>query len=277
MVGVKVCETMRKVENFDLPKEYKQGVATFVQNTYFSIAGKLLSENAIPTVYEKNTGYPAIIFGENAKYISEEALEHGAVLDVVAAQILKERGIDTGIVTSEPCVFEREIFPAEQDGFGAIGSIVKHKAECSPEARAESFFVPGDFGASYRFENKNGQRFYVLLVDMYQSDANNHNYFLSYYRQKYLTDAIAWLCGKPLPVVCNKNPYLYIQAAKGKDGSMAVALFNMNFDEIIEPTIILDKNYGELKCLNCEGTLCENKIILADEIAPYSVAIFEVK
>lgn len=277
MVGVKVCETMRKVENFDLPTEYKPGVATFVQNTYFSIAGKLMSENAIPTVYAENTGYPAIIFGENAKYVREKELKHGAILDVVAAKILKERGIDTGIVTSEPCFFEREFFTEQKDGFGAIGSMVKHKALCASAAKVESFFTPGDFPASYRFENQNGQRFYVLLVDMYQSDANNHNYFFNYYRQKYFTDAHDWLCGKPLPAVCHKNPYLYIQTAKGKDGSMAVALFNMNFDELIEPTIILDKNYSELKCLNCEGTLCENEVILADEIAPYSVAIFEVK
>ena len=247
MVGVKVCETMRKVENFDLPMEYKPGVATFVQNTYFSIAGKLLSENTIPTVYEKNTGYPAIIFGENAKYIQEEELKNGAILDAVAAKILHERGIDTGI--------------SKREAYSIIG-----------ETHTEE-----DESYCYRFENQNGQRFYVILVDMYQRDADHCSNFMNYYRQKHLTDAIAWLCGKPLPVVCNKNPYLYIQAAKGKDGSMAVALFNMNFDEIIEPTIILDKNYGELKCLNCEGTLCENKIILADEIAPYSVAIFEVK
>lgn len=277
MVGVKVCETMRKVENFDLPMEYKPGVATFVQNTYFSIAGKLLSENAIPTVYEKNTGYPAIIFGENAKYISEEELKHGAILDVIAAKILQERGIDTGIVKSEPCDFVSEFFQAEEGGCASIAPVVKHKAECSPMAMAESFFMPGNAPASYRFENQKGQRFYVLLVDMYQSDANNHNYFLSYYRQKHLTDAIAWLCGKPLPAVCNKNPYLYMQAAKGKDGAMAVALFNMNFDEIIEPVITLDNHYNEIKCLNCKGTLCENKVTLEGEIAPYGVAIFEVK
>ena len=58
---------------------------------------------------------------------------------------------------------------------------------------------------------------------------------------------------------------------------MAVALFNMNFDEIIEPVITLDNQYNEIKCLNCKGTLCENKVTLEGEIAPYGGAIFEVK
>jgi hypothetical protein len=58
---------------------------------------------------------------------------------------------------------------------------------------------------------------------------------------------------------------------------MAIALYNMNFDEIIDPVITLDKNYSEIKFLNCEGTLCGNKVTLSGEIPPYSAAFFEVK
>jgi len=277
MVGVKVCETMHKAENYDLPIDYKGGVATFLQNTYFSIAQKLLSENAVPTVYQENTGYPAIIFGENAKYVCEDELKNGAILDVVAAGILKERGIDVGLITSAPWEFHGEFFHADNDGFSSIDSVVKYKAVCSSNAIIESVFIPGNYPASYRFENKNGQRFYVLLSDTYSSEANNFNYFLSYYRQQHLLDAIEWLCKKRIPAICVKNPYLYIQTAKGKDGSMAVGLFNMNFDEIIEPTIILDKNYNEIRFLNCNGVLNGNIVNMNGEIPPYSVAFFEVK
>ena len=277
IVGVKVLEAMHKAKRYELPKEYKPGVATFLQNTYFSVAAKLLSENAIPTVYGKNTGYPAIVLGENARYIDEAELVNGAILDVVAANILKERGIDTGLLESEPCRFEREVFLAENDGFTSIAPVVKHKAKCSPEAVVESCFTPGDVPASYRYENKNGQRFYVLLADMYQSDADNCNYFLSYYRQAHLIDAVAWLCGKHLPAVCVKQPYLYIQTARGDDGSLVVALFNMNFDEIIEPVIRLDQSYSEVRFVSCDGELRENTVTLAGEISPYSVAMFEVR
>lgn len=277
MVGVRVLEAIHKAKQYELPKEYTPGVATFLQNTYFSVAAKLLSENAIPTVYEKNTGYPAIIFGENARYIKETELVNGAVLDVVAANILKDRGIDTGLLESEPCLFEREVFFAENDGFASIAPIVKHRAKCSAEAVVESCFIPGDAPASYRYENKKGQRFYVLLADLYQSDADNCNYFLSYYRQAHLIDAVAWLCGKHLPAVCVKQPYLYIQTAKGNDESLAVALFNMNFDEIIEPVIRLGQSYSEIRFINCDGELRENTVTLDGEISPYSVAMFEVR
>lgn len=277
MVGVKVCETMRKVENFDLPSEYKPGIATFVQNTYFSVAQKLLSENAIPTVYEKNTGYPAIIFGENAKYIGEDDLKNGAILDVIAAKILKERGFDTGIEDSIRFDFSSEWFPRENDKVLGISSVSMHKVRCCANIAADSYFMPGECPSAYRYENKKNQRFYVLVADMYQSNADNSSYFLNYYRQKYLTDAIEWLCKRKLPAVCNKNPYLYIQTAKGDDGSMAVALFNMHFDEIIEPSVILDNNYSSIKFLNCRGILDKNIVRLAEDIPPYGVAVFEVK
>ena len=58
---------------------------------------------------------------------------------------------------------------------------------------------------------------------------------------------------------------------------MAVALFNMNFDEIIEPVINLDNNYNDIKFLNCEGVLNGNSVILNGEIPPYSAVFFEVK
>ena len=58
---------------------------------------------------------------------------------------------------------------------------------------------------------------------------------------------------------------------------MAVALYNMNFDEIIEPKITLDKSYREIKFLNCSGTLSGNTVTLSGEIPPYSAAFFEVK
>ena len=276
-IGVRVCEAMHKAENYDLPTDYKEGVATFVLNSYFSIAAKLLSENAIPTVYGKDSGYPSIIFGENAKYIGEEELKNGAILDVVSAKILKARGIDTGILHSELCDYRSEFFPSANDEHSSIGTVAKHKAECAEGAIIDSVFVPGESPASYRYENAKGQRFYVLSADMYRSNAECNSYFLSYYRQRGLIDAINWLSEKPLPAVCTKNPYLYIQSSKDDGGAMAVALYNMNFDEIIEPKITLDKCYREIKFLNCSGTLSGNTVTLSGEIPPYSAAFFEVK
>lgn len=277
LVGVRVFDVMRKIENFNLPTEYKPGVASFLQNTYFSVAAKLLCENAIPTTYEKCSGFPVIVFGENAEYIDEESLENGAILDVVAAKILKQRGIDTGIIDTAPKSFSKEFFPGQNDGYILNSSIKSHKAECKEGIIADSVYLPDNCPASYRYENKTGQRFYVFLTDMYRNDIENCPYFLNYYRQQQLTDGVFWLCGTKLPAVCNKNPYLYIQAAKGNDGSMSIGVYNMNFDEVTEPVIYLDKSYKKIEFVNCEGSLQEDVVTLSRDIPPYSAVFFEVK
>lgn len=274
--GIRVFEEMHKVEKHEF--EYHPGVAKEAENVFFSLALKLLSENAIPTVYSEDADYPVIVFGENAKYIEKEALKNGAILDVVAARILSQRGVDTGLYKSEPCDFSSEYFPQEEETILNITGAKKHKGEIAEEADVQSTFLPGEHPASYLYENKDGQRFYVLMIDSYRSDRYNCHYFNQYYRQAHLIKAVEWLCGKPLPAICVKNPYLYMQTARSKDGeALSVVLFNINLDEIPEPEIILDKVYHEIKFLNCSGELCGNTVRLSGEIAPYGVAAFEVR
>ncbi len=279
MVGVQVFEAMQKTEQYQLPDEHEPGVAEKVKKTFFSNAQILLSNLAIPTSYVKNTGYPVIVFGESARHIPEENLKNGAILDIIAARILNERGIDTGLMESKPEQFIAEVFPKEKDRIITITSMLKHRAEISPKAEVCSTFTPGDVPATYRYENEKGQRFFVLASNIAEStlDFTNRNYYLSYYRQNQLMDAVEWLCGKPLPAICKKHPFLYSQAAKGKDGAMTIALYNMHFDEIFTPTITLDKEYSSIRFLNCDGVLEGNTVTLSKDIQAYDYAIFEVK
>jgi hypothetical protein len=53
----------------------------------------LLCRNSIPTSWNEN-GYPLLIMGENARRIEKDSLKNGAILDVHAARILTEKGID---------------------------------------------------------------------------------------------------------------------------------------------------------------------------------------
>ena len=57
---------------------------------------------------------------------------------------------------------------------------------------------------------------------------------------------------------------------------MAVAIANVSLDDIFSPEIALDKEYSEIKFINCSGRLEGNKVILSD-ITPYGFAAFEVK
>jgi hypothetical protein len=114
------------------------------------------------------------------------------------------------------------------------------------------------------------------MTDMSRNTSNDYNYFNTYHRGRHLTEAVSWLCGKPLPAKCEGHPYLYTVTSKGADGSMSVALFNMHDDDIIAPEVILDGTFNDIRTVNCGASLDGNTVTLTD-IAPYSFAAFEVK
>lgn len=276
-VGLRIFEQMHKIEKYEFPAEYEQGIATKAWNTYFSVAEKLASENAIPTVYKRSEEYPTIVFGENARYIEVSDMKNGLIVDAVAAKILSARGFDTGLLSCESAVASGESFCFDHDEIRGISGIASQKCSISDRAIVDSIFKPMDSPASYFYENKNAQRFFVLCMDAYNSDKNNFNYFNNYYRQEQMLRAIDWLCGRSLPAVIKKQPYLYMQAAKNEEGSaLSIALFNMNVDEIIAPIIALDKAYTSVKCVGCEAVLEEKTLRLKGDVLPYGMAAFEL-
>jgi hypothetical protein len=80
---------------------------------------------------------------------------------------------------------------------------------------------------------------------------------------------------KPLPAKSKKNPNLYIYTAKDKN-AMSVLLLNVHLDSIDDPVIELDKEYKEIRLVNCKGKIEGNKVYLSD-IQGYGMAAFEVK
>ncbi len=276
-IGLRVFEAMHKVKKYDLPKKYEPGISSFAWSTYFSIAQKLASENSIPTVYTPSSDYPTIVFGENARYIDAQDMKNGLILDAVAARILSKRGFDTGLKSCESANYTGEYFEKEKDEIRGINDIAMQKAKISPEAKIDSTFMPDGAPASYFYKNKAGERYFVLLIDAYRSSKNNYNYFNNYYRQAQLIRAIEWLCGKTMPVVCEKHPYLYMQTARSKnDDTLAVALFNMSIDEIISPVVMLDRAYKRIRTVGCECILEGNNVRIIGDVAPYGMAAFEL-
>lgn len=275
-IGVRVYEHLHKVREAVFPKEYVPGASAFAWDLSFAIAHRFLCENAIPTVYRQSEEYPVLVFSENARHIDLAELKNGAILDVAAAKILSARGVDVGLISAKAQSVFGEYFSSYDDEIRNIASVCTQKAAVSDKACVKSVFTPDNTPASYTYENENGQRFYVLCFDAHKSESLHFNYVDNYYRQADMIEAIEWLCGRKLPAVCTKNPYLYMQAARGEDGALTVALFNMHIDEIVEAEIELDDAYSEIKCLGCAGTLCKNKVKLTTEIEPYGTALFEV-
>ena len=215
--------------------------------------------------------------GENARYVDLEKLNCGAILDIPAAKILASRGIDTGLLEAIPGGANSEYYHNHGAGMISVDSPALLHITCKDGVQVQSVFRTSGTPASYRYENANGQRFYVLAVDIYKSFALGigQNFLKSYYRQADLVDAIEWMAGKPLPAFSAKNPNLYILASKGED-SMSVALANVWLDDVYDPEIKLDKAYSEIRFVNCSGRLDGDRVFLSD-IPPYGFAAFEVR
>ena len=64
--------------------------------------------------------------------------------------------------------------------------------------------------------------------------------------------------------------------ASKNEKAMSVALANIFLDDIYEPVVRLDKEYSEIRFVNCTGRLEGDTVYLSD-IPPYGFVAFEVK
>ena len=275
-VGVQVIEPMHKMREWVLPKEKPMAIGRYIHKSFYPRSARLLAEQAIPTAYE-DAGYPVILFGESARSVPLEVLSRGAVLDAAAATILTERGVDTGLLSARPAPSNGEYFLHADDKIIGYGGLPLMALSVREGAEVESLLLPDRTPGAYRYENGAGQRFFVLALNFYEAIAGSYQaYQNSYYRGEQLQKAIEWVAKKPLPAVCTGHPYLYTVCAKSEGGdALSVALFNLFEDEIIAPEITLDAAYTSARFVNCDGTLCGNKLTLTD-IPPFGFAAFEV-
>ena len=272
--GVYVFNQYRKAENLEIPKDL--GNAKAYDKMLHGVvppSRAIISGNSIPTTFEMSE-YPVFAVGENAKYLDRKALKNGAILDARAAEILKSRGIDVGLISSAHEDRQQEHFIEPNETVIGISTNGQTTLVCDGRATVYSRYLPDNATASYTYENDNGERFYVLGYDwLYATE--NVNYMNNYHRQSDLIRAVEWLCGKKLPAIAKKNPRLYILASKDEN-AMSVLLSNVFLDDVFDCTVQLDKTYSEIEFVNCEGVLERDKVVISS-IAPYGVAAFMVK
>ena len=270
--GVRVYETMNKVSDMVNPTRINNTVK--IQDLFFSKAARTLAYNTIPTVYEGN-GVCGIVFDESARNLPLEALKGGMIIDIAAAEILTERGIDVGIesfgeITSGG-VAER--FLKNNNRILSNGSVIYNvKLKENAEILSDIETTVGAVPVSYKYENADGNRFLVLNVN---TRNGNSNLLFHYERSRQYADMVPWLSGNKLPAYCYGNPQLYMQC-KTDGNKTAVGLWNFYADTAIEPVIELGDTYSAIEFINCSGKLSVDKVYLSD-IAPYSFAGFELK
>ena len=281
-VGVTVINKMHTIENWELPSKTINGIAQKMHSAVQPACISVLAKNSIPTSWNEN-GFPVLLMGESARTVDAEQLKNGAILDVVSAKILSERGIDVGLVSFEKASFTGECYEAHQSRIPNVGGDGLYKIECKADAKILSCFEPDGSPSSYLYENADGQRFNVIAFEQFSfytqsnivSGSPMFNFLNNYYRQEDLINAIEWMCGKSLPAKSRKNPNLYIYTAKD-ECAMSVLLLNIHLDSIDEPVVELDREYSEIKCINCTGGIDGNKVYLSG-IEGYGMAAFEVR
>lgn len=283
--GVRVYETMAKMAQADLTDI--PDPAAYSWNSFFSKAARMMADSSVPTVY-RGTGWCGIAFGENARHLPPDALDHGLILDVRAARILTEQGVDVGLTAvGGRFKAERIRYPAEGEetvsGYGSrsvydvtlrpgaeILAVSTRRTVAGDETGWDGTAVGADeteYPDVIHYVNQKGQKFLVLAFDADFTDALR---WRTYAMQRLLLTQIGWLFGRTLPVSCPGHPDLYLQYRTG-GGAAVLGLWNQFPDDIPAPTVLLDRPYRRVVCYGCTGTLSGAALTLSD-LAPYGRA-----
>jgi len=275
-VGIRIYEAKQKFNKLTISKRVEGSCN--IQDYFFSPSARMLTDNSIPTVYE-GLGVAGIACGENILFVDKSALKQGMILDLRAAEILKEQGVDVGLeaigeelsVTREYNTYDNAMYRvagyAKRITVSPKASVVsKYRLTANCELDYE------DIVASYTYENSDGEKFYVLGFDAYFC---NEMLYRSYGFSNRISYACKSFFGKKLPAYAYGNPDLYIMAKDG-EGSRSVGLWNIFADTAYDVKVELDRPFTEVEFYNCEGRLDGSNVII-DKIIPYDIAFFTVK
>ncbi len=272
-IGVRVFETLEKTLDADFsgienPHQY-------IADSFFSIAARMLSDNSIPTTYSGNNGV-GIAFGENARKLPKEALDNGLILDLRAARILMEKGVDVGIEKIGEKLVNNLLYFPDYDDFVVTGYGKNSAYELTLKENSKVVVYSENDGERYadafHYENADGQRFLVYGFD---AAFTGETRWRNYYTQRQLCSSIEWLGGKKMAAKCLNNPDLYMLTKQNNEG-LGIGLWNIFADEILKPVIELGAEYTSAEFINCNGKLEGNKIKLS-EISPFGFAFINLK
>ncbi len=274
--GVYVYDLPEKTKNSVFPyqndDDYKN--SDYLHLLSFPKASRLLSQYSIPVTYTEKSGVKAI-FAEIATKISREELTGGAFLDASSAEYLDSIGIDVGFADKEEKETKSygEIYYPKRDAIAQIrdGAIVLPK-EVKPEANVLVYVIEGDKKQPliYTYENKEGERFLVTLLDTRKTARAAGK---CPYIQEALIDGLEEVGKKPLPAVSKNNPELYIITKEG-DGKIAVGLWNIFADKLLNKEITLPSEIESVKFINGEGSFEGNKVYIKN-LPAFSMMAFE--
>ena len=235
---------------------------------------KFLATTSIPTTYDAEGVGVTLAFDQNALHTTHEMRKNGVILNMHGALLLKEQGVDVGIVSATRSeVPAYEWFPDEPEvvnlwwrGEPAYDTVLDERATVLSKLTLCGKTRPGAF----IYTNEDGESFLIFPFDKMQGPMSE-----SYSRQRQMVKAIAML-GHPLAASCAGHPSLFMMV-KENDDEVTIGLFNLSADEMINPTVTLTFDGTVKETLDCrvrqEGRLIHIEgDILSNRVAVITVA-----
>ncbi len=280
--GVQIWEQEHLLLDADLPETTPHQVG-HLQTGPQSDAVRFLNRVCAASSVTDNED-AVIVMGESARHIPIKLLERGVVLDITAAKLLDARGVDVGIQTlTDAPVPDNEQFPS-LDGHEA--ELVRPltggsfwRVELSDRAEVLSHFISGAerYPAAWYYENADGQRFLVYAFAMASVDRNSQ-ILTSYCRQRQFNAVLPRLQGHAPAAVCEGHPFLYMIAKDHENGARAIGLWNNFDDEMLTPSVVLDRSFARVRFLGgAKGHIEGNTVVFETDIAAHAFGGFVVE
>ena len=259
-LGVYVHEDMKRFCTMTMPEKCDD-IHQAMWQVSFSSASAFLAANGIPTVFREHCGVTAA-FGDGGRTVALDKKAY--VIDYTSAQELQKRGVDVGLICSEPSgVPSVEYFVKHDDRISLNGKRTGgyYSATLRDGAEVLSFFdIDGKLvPSSYTYENNDGMRFLVFLFRGDLTDCNG-TLCRSRYRQAQIRD-FCHSVGEPLAVFCGGHHGLYLIVKQTADG-VAAAFVNFSDDRIESPELELSEEYQSAEFFGCNGRIIKNRIVL---------------
>ena len=281
--GIYVWEAEHKLKDCTLPTPApSEGM---ICNSTLSASIRFLNRLCIPTSMIEN-GDAVCVSGWSGQKFPLDLMKYGVMTDIDAAEALTARGVDCGIaeVTEAPAA-EIEIFPAA-DGMEEehLRTLTGGQFRCvtlREGATVLSTFRAGDifYPAAWLYENADGYRFLCYAFSFVHIQDRYAQLLTSYARQAQAIRALEWLQrGKKSAAVCAHHPELYMIVKDLEGGGRAVGMWNCFGDEIIAPTVMLDRVYENVQFLGgaC-GHIEGDRVVFDSDIPAHAFSGFVVK
>ena len=280
--GVFVYEAEHKLKNGNLPTPAPTAVE--ISDSSLSASIRFLNRMCIPSAFEVN-GDAVCVSGLSAEQMPLEYLKYGVMMDADAAEILTSRGVDCGILSSEAApAAVSEAFCAEN---GIEAENIRTQTDgrfrrftlCERAEVMSVFHADGEtYPAVWFYENDDGHRF-VGYAFAWGTVERRSQLLCSYRRQSQAIGALEKLQGgRKIAAVCEHHPELYMIVKDLPDGSRAVGLWNCFGDEVITPSVVLDKEFSDVRFIGgARGCINGDRVEFDTDIPAHAFAGFVVK